>query len=154
LKRDFMGLRKYGFHAGYFGAKGNLRKLKDIDALMAIWAIVVPVGAIYGAFHFGYEGLGITLLGLCGAAIGLRWIVRLGYVVAGKTPASAKPFVLWNEMYQVWKLLQGPVVNPTLVRETMAKTRDQGAVWDQPAWSIIDRVIQYDPAVWVIQPPR
>src|SRR5262249_54886380 len=147
LKRDFMGIRKYGFFAGYFEAHGNLRELKIIDALMAIWAIVVPIGAIYGAFYFGYEGVGITLLGLCGAAIGLRWIIWLGHVVAGKMPARAKPFVLWTEMYTVWKLLQGPVVNPTLVRETMAKTRDQGAVWDQLSWSIIDRVIQYDPAV-------
>jgi len=30
----------------------------------------------------------------------------------------------------------------------------EGAVWDTPAWSIVDRVIQHDPAVWVIQPTR
>jgi hypothetical protein len=54
-------------------------------------------------------------------------------------------------MYEVWKLLEGPIVNPTLVREVMAKTRDEGAVWDTPAWSIVDRVIQRDPAVWFVQ---
>ena len=30
----------------------------------------------------------------------------------------------------------------------------EGAVWDTPAWSIVDRVIQHDPAVGVIQPTR
>jgi hypothetical protein len=84
----------------------------------------------------------------------LRFIVRVCYALAGKTHPLAKAFALWNEMYEVWKLLQGPVVNPTLVREMMAKTRDEGAVWDTPAWSIADRVIQHDPAVWVIQPTR
>jgi hypothetical protein len=57
----------------------------------------------------------------------------------------------WNQMYRVWLLLEGPTVNPTLVREIMVKTRDQGAVWDMPVWSIIDRVIQHDPAVWTVQ---
>jgi hypothetical protein len=45
-------------------------------------------------------------------------------------------------------LIEGPIINPTLVREMMVKTRDQGAVWDVPVWSIIDRAIQHDPAVW------
>jgi hypothetical protein len=57
-------------------------------------------------------------------------------------------------MYMVWKLLEGPVINPTLVREMMVKARDQGAVWDAPTWSVIDRVSQYDRAVWITQPTR
>ena len=31
------------------------------------------------------------------------------------------------------------------------KSRDDGAVWDNVAWSLIDRVIAIDPAVWVVQ---
>ncbi len=57
-------------------------------------------------------------------------------------------------MYDVWKQLEGPVVNPTLVREAMIKSRDKGAVWDTVSWSLIDRVIAIDPAVWVVQPDR
>jgi hypothetical protein len=78
----------------------------------------------------------------------LRLLVTIGYIVTGKTHPRAKPFVLWDQMYEVWRLLEGPVINPTLVREMMVKTRDQGAVWDVPVWSIIDRAIQHDPAVW------
>jgi hypothetical protein len=127
----------------YFKAKGNLLKMKLWGAL---WAIAVPVGAIYGAFHFGYGGIGTSLLTAYCIAIAAWLGLTLERFLAGKGP-----FVLWNEMYEVWKLLQGPIVNPTLVREVMAKTRDQGAVWDTPAWSIVDRVIQHDPAVWFVQ---
>jgi hypothetical protein len=123
---------------GYFKAKGNLLKTKLWGAL---WAIAVPVGATYGAFHFGYGGIGTSLLTAYCIAIAAWLGLTLERFLAGK-----RPFVLWNEMYEVWKLLQGPIVNPTLVREVMAKTRDQGAVWDTPAWSIVDRVIQHDPA--------
>jgi hypothetical protein len=62
----------------------------------------------------------------------LRLLVTIGYIVTGKTHPRAKPFVLWDQMYEVWRLLEGPVINPTLVREMMVKTRDQGAVWDVP----------------------
>jgi hypothetical protein len=169
LKKSFMpGPRDdlfFGVHARYYKTNGNLLKMKipDWESLVrkAFWAIGVPVGAIYGAFHFGYDGLGASLLGFYGAAIAawvglktLRFVVRIGYTLAGKTHPRAKPFVLWDQMYQVWKLLEPPIVNATLVREMMVKTRDQGAVWDSAVWSIIDRVIQHDPAVWVVQPTR
>lgn len=55
-------------------------------------------------------------------------------------------------MYEVWRRLDGPVINPSRVREFMAKSTDHGAVWDATSWSIVDRLIAIDPAVWVIQP--
>jgi len=149
-------------HARYFETKGNLEKMKvpDWNRIGAKFLLVIalPIGTIYSAFHFGYESVGLTISGLYGAAIALwlfvkvlRLIVNIGYAVTGKTHPRAKPFVIWERMYEVWKMLKGPTVNPTLVREMMVKARDQGAVWDVPAWSIIDRVIQHDPAVWIVQ---
>ena len=44
-------------------------------------------------------------------------------------------------MYDVWRSLEGPVVNPTMVKEAMLKAKEKGAVWDAAAWSIIDRAI-------------
>jgi len=29
---------------------------------------------------------------------------------------------------------------------------EQGAGWDNAVWSIIDRVIEHDPSVWVVVP--
>ena len=52
-------------------------------------------------------------------------------------------------MYDVWRSLEGPVVNPTMVKEAMLKAKEKGAVWDGAAWSIIDRAITIDPAVMV-----
>jgi hypothetical protein len=50
-------------------------------------------------------------------------------------------------MHDVWKSLEGPVVNPTMVKESMLKAKEKGALWDGAAWSIIDRAITIDPAV-------
>jgi hypothetical protein len=149
-------------HARYFDMKGNLQKMnlpdwKRIGLKFLFW-IVLPVCAIYYTFHFGYEGAGLSIAGVYAGLIAiwlaakiLRFIVGVGYAVTGKPHPRNKPLLIWGQMYEVWKALKGPTVNPTLIREMMVKARDQGAVWDVPAWSIIDRVIQHDPAVWIVQ---
>ena len=48
-------------------------------------------------------------------------------------------------MYNGSRWLEGPVVNPTMVKEAMLKAKEKGAVWDGAAWSIIDRAITIDP---------
>jgi hypothetical protein len=55
-------------------------------------------------------------------------------------------------MCGVWRRLEGPVVNPTLVCEAMARVAKEGVVWDNFSWSLIDRVIALDPVVWVVEP--
>lgn len=62
-----------------------------------------------------------------------------------------EPLQLWAEMYNVWRALKGPVVNPRMVREAMQKSTDKGAAWDNRSWAIVDRVISIDPAVWVVE---
>lgn len=59
---------------------------------------------------------------------------------------------LFESMYQVWRCLTGPVVNPTMVRDEMMKSKNLGAVWDVPAWSLVERVIDSDRAVWLVGP--
>jgi hypothetical protein len=58
----------------------------------------------------------------------------------------------WQTMFEVWRVLTGPVVNPTVVREEMVKSKAAGAVWDVPSWALIDRVIGADRAVWLVGP--
>jgi hypothetical protein len=66
----------YGLvHARYFDTKGNLEKMrkpdrKRIGAKLLLW-IVLPVGAIYYAIHFGYEGVGLSIAGLYASLIAL-----------------------------------------------------------------------------------
>ena len=149
-------------HARYFETKGNLAKMrvpdwKGIGTKLLLW-IALPVCAIYSAFQFGHDGVGLSIAGIYAIAIAiwlavriLRLVVGVGYAVTGKPHPRTKPFLIWQQMYEVWKVLQGPAVNPTIVREMMVKARDQGAVWDGPTWPIIDRVIQHDAAVWIVQ---
>jgi hypothetical protein len=54
-------------------------------------------------------------------------------------------------MVDVWYALEGPVINPTIVREKMSKAADLGAAWDNSAFALIDRVIAVDPHVPVAE---
>jgi hypothetical protein len=105
-------------HARYYKTKGNYLKMKTPDwaglATKVVWTIAAPIAAIYSAFHFGYEGLGASLLSLYAVVVAgwlglkvLRLVVKIGYALAGKSHPLAKPFVLWDQMYEVWKLLEG-----------------------------------------------
>jgi hypothetical protein len=58
---------------------------------------------------------------------------------------------LWYLMHEVWTRLAPPVINPHLVRDLMVKTTNQGAVWDSPSWSLIDRAIAADPSALIVE---
>ena len=169
LKRDWLpGPRGFlGMNNRYYKANGNLTELKKVDwkytgERINVWfwsTIGVPVGIIWAAFHFGFESTGEVLLGIF-IAIWLvvllvkvgRWIMRVLRPSSGKVDPTVQAFELWDKMYEVWKLLEGPVVNPARVREVMQKTTEVGAVWDTVSWSLIDKVILSDPAVWIVEP--
>jgi len=89
-------------HARYDEAKGNLQKMKKLDLegllVKAFWLFLAPLGSIYAAFQSGYEGLGFTLFGLYSAVVVLwfglkllRFIIKVGYFIAGKPHPLAKP---------------------------------------------------------------
>jgi hypothetical protein len=155
------------FHHRYFSTKGNLSKMTEIkwsEFFESLWTkfvtlIAIPVGAIWASFHYGYSGLGATLASIYGVLVAgyggikvIQFLLRGVNRLIGRPDPRLKPFLLWEDMYEVWRRLDGPVVNPSRVRESMAKSTDKGAVWDAISWSLIDRLIAIDPAVWVIQP--
>lgn len=163
-QRDFLGL-----HDRYFKARGNLEVMTKIDwnEIFERWnarfwgAIGIPVGAIWAAFYFQYDrlagwGLGIYLSVIVVTLIVwvLRSVSRVLRQVRGKPDPRFRPFELWAEMYEVWRLLEGPVVNPQRVRDAMQATTERGAVWDNSAWSVIDRVVHLNPAVWIPHPTQ
>jgi hypothetical protein len=157
-----------GVNERYIDANGNLAEMQKIrwgelgDRLWVkgFWTIIVPVGAIILSFMFGAEGAGSSLLsiwgGLWAAFLGLK-VLRGAARLAGLgrfVDPTVKAKKLWEEMYRVWKLLEGPVVNPMVFKESLMKSKEAGAVWDMPAYSIIDKIIADDPAVWVVDPSR
>jgi hypothetical protein len=85
-----------------------------------------------------------------------RYFVTKGEstTITGKPDPRLGPFHLWDQMYEVWLRLRGPVVNPSRVREAMVRSAEDGAEWGTLTWSLIDRVISIDPAVWIIWPRR
>jgi hypothetical protein len=68
-----------------------------------------------------------------------------------KSPIS-RALNIWQSMFEVWRCLAGPVINPTMVRDEMTKSKSLGAVWDVPSWALIERVIEFDRAVWLVGP--
>jgi hypothetical protein len=155
------------FNAHYCDAKGNLsamqkmylKKLPKALLLKIFWIFMLPIAAIWAAFDYHYEALAGWMLGI----YIVLWVVVLMIKIVKIIGAVIKksfgnndpklmpmPLKLWGDMLQVWKLLEGPIVNPTMVREAMRKSADDGAVWDTASWSIIDRVIAIDPAVWIV----
>jgi len=153
-------------HEGYLSAEGNLAEMKKsarneffercvilLSSFFFAWA--VPAGAMWVLFHWD---IGVWLAGIYAFIIfSIMLFDFSGHLIrrlTGKVDPRTRVVNLWVEMYDVWQLLEGPVVNPTLVREAMIKSRDKGAAWDNVSWSLIDRVIAIDPAVWVVEPER
>lgn len=161
-KRDLLG-----FNERYWASKGNLAKITEVrwsDVwerlwVKTFWFLIVPVGAITLAFYFGRDTLAAVFVTLYVVAIAIRmaigvfrWGRRRVDNILGHPDPRTQPFILWNQMYEVWRLLEGPIVNPTMVRAALVKSSERGAVWDTATWSLIDRVISIDPAVWIIEP--
>jgi hypothetical protein len=139
----------------YFDCNGDLRKMRKSwrNLIYKFFFILLPLGVIYSAFYIGNEkvsdiiaGRGSPIIASCviAAVAVLSWQIL-------KTGSFYWDRRRWNQMYEVWQLLEGPIVNPHLVREAMIGTRKKGLVWDMPEWSIIDRVIQCDSAVWIVR---
>lgn len=121
-----------------------------------VYQVVFPIVTIGGSLYFQYLKTALAFVVLmvfdwCWTAV--RWIVR-AIRRARATPEQLRTpehnnYARFFAMRQVHRLLEGPVVNPKLVREEMVKTTDGGALWNSAAWSIVDRVISIDPNVWV-----
>ena len=164
-RRDMLG----AFHHRYFATKGNLAEMAKPDwegrLTYLFWYVAfvfaVPIGAIWAAFHYDWTTTGLWLAGIYGVLLLIEFgtmafhLVRRGIRAARGLPKpGTKAQELYAAMYQVWPLLKGPVVNPTLVRAEMSKTAADGAGWDSVAYSIVDRVIAQDAAVWVVSMER
>lgn len=161
--RDTIGLnRRYLDHDGNLDAMKKIR-WKEVGERLVMWlawALLIPGAAVMLAAFLGADGVAEFLLkvwgGLLVAHFGLR-ILRVVLRMFGLgrlVDPSQKATKVWGEMYKVWKELEGPVVNPTLVKEAMLKSKEHGAAWDSAAYSIIDKVIATDAAVWVVDPSR
>jgi hypothetical protein len=120
------------------------------------YQVVFPVVTIGTSIYFQYWKTALafvvlTVFDWCWMAV--RWIAR-AIRRARATPEQLRTpeqndYARLLAMRQVHRLLEGPVLNPKLVREEMVKTTDGGAVWDSAAWAVVDRVISVDPNVWV-----
>jgi hypothetical protein len=142
-------------------AAGDIRKMKKIHrralidgyGLLIAKLFVGPLVIIWFLSH-PYPSLASSLMTtylvfVAGCIILAPWAIARRRR-ARKGSLKEKMLHLWRQMHDVWRLLEGPTVNPRRVREAMMETTKQSAVWRNSAWALIDRVIASDPAVWLV----
>lgn len=145
----------------YLRARGNLEELRNLkwkaefqlQLACAAFFIVVPLLGIGAAFHFDWTITGIWLLGIYTlVVINELWSLVVKLIRRSVPGPESSSQTLWREMYEVWRLLEGPVVNPMLVGAELARTTRRGARWNSAAWSIVVRAMEHDPLEWVVVP--
>lgn len=176
LKRDILPFRKncLGLNTLYWGNDGNLEKMKEkmkeVNFLefgknlliRFILVVAIPASMILGGYYYDYSGVTVSLMLAYGFIIGAyvaiqlikscnKFISKIFNIITGRSTYEDKLFRLWPKMYDVWRSLEDPVISPIVVRDLMSKTTNDGAVWDNAAWVIIDRVIMIDQTVWIIK---
>jgi hypothetical protein len=52
-------------------------------------------------------------------------------------------------MHNAYRMLGGPVVDPTRVQRALDAAAEKGAVWDGAVYAVLNRVIARDPTAWV-----
>jgi hypothetical protein len=141
----------------YSATRGNLQEMKrrSRDELRStrgnaltygsiVLYGILPITAIFAAFHFGYYIIGAVLVQLY--ALCLIW---------RRTRRQMKSdeqswYELWSSLRDVWRLLAPPVVNPTRVREALESAAQKGAVVAQTVHAIIDDRLRANPTHWVV----
>jgi hypothetical protein len=125
-------------------------------ALRLVVGWLLPLGFMWWAFSAGHETTGWIALVLFAASTALwlamllfRFGLRVYWFATGKPDKTRGSKAIAQAMFETWDIMGSPVVNPAHVRDAMIRARDLGAVWDAPAWAIIDSVMQRDSAVWV-----
>ena len=124
---------------------------------LLLWSVFAPTVVVGVAIYADYPktALVVAALALLDIAFiivklavgGVRWTLATREQREG---SKGREYALLQGMIDVWRLLAGPVVNPSILREQMVKARDGGAVFDSAAWAIVDRTMQHDPAVWIV----
>jgi len=147
---------------GYFKAEGNLEKMNLIRIkwrlrVLAVKAAIflgTPAVAVWWAFKQGNADAAFVS-GAAYIALMIVWTIweRVRRLVwKPKKSQHETALELWGEMSNVYKLLNPPIINPTLVKEALIKTKEKGAVWDTAAYTLVERAIARDPHAWIADP--
>lgn len=152
-KRDFLGM-----HSAYFEHNGDLQKMtihklkRRLVKLALIW-LVLPVGAAAYLIQQGSYLVAILLGAAWATAIILDALARtiFRYAFPRKKKAWESSVQLWHEMQDIYYFLEGPVINPTLVRDKVLAVTEKGARFRPALYALLDLIAKRDPSVFVPQ---
>ena len=146
----------------YMQAEGDIqkiywRRLRNSlvsTAVKLAFAVVLPVAALWWEWTRGdqqwaaWGTIGYAALVVLSIARALgRRVIRL---LRPAKPSYTELLELYAEMARVYRQLEGPVINPSMLRDALHKSQEKGAVWDVSVFSLIDRIVARDPSVWTI----
>jgi hypothetical protein len=131
----------YDYHKGSLGK--IRRSFAGLKRAVSDWGSPLFLAALLGAIFSYIDGkINYLPLGIFAALMAYSEIKRFF--------SLRKARDLWASMYEVWPLLSGPTINPSMVKDAMERSRKDGAVWDNATWALIDRVISIDAAVLTV----
>jgi hypothetical protein len=117
--------------------------------------LVLPlVGIWYG---FWTEHITVLIAGSVIAGMYLLWstyvtvrseIMRMAGRQPPKTILQSK-IEIWDLMHNAYRMLGGPVVDPTRALMALDAAAQKGAVWDGAVYEVLNRVIARDPTACV-----
>lgn len=140
----------------------------------AAFNYLVPPALGFGLYKFGYETGAMVVAGFYALGFIVRGLISFGHLIpkiighkaavgaaliAGavlqsnveKKNKKFPGYALWSTMKEVYRLLDGKVLSPRLIKDELLKAREAGAVWNNAVFAMIDLVIERHPTTWVIE---
>ena len=166
VKRTPLGHKsdQYGMHYKYYEMKGNLLEMNKFDwgaftdtILTKIGILVLPIILVIALFEIEWNIAAYITASLYGISMACYFIFKtfrgaklIFRFLTGQPNPLYKPLYLWEKMYEVWRSMEGDIVNPRNIRKAMEESASDGAVWDQAMWGIVDRAIASNPVGIII----
>jgi hypothetical protein len=127
-----------------------IRWLVRLLLFLALPVFGIWYGARSGTWWLLYSCGTVAVIYLCCSGyITLRaGIMRLFGRQLPKTRLQIK-LELWTSMHDAYRMLNGPLIDPTRVNRALEAAAEKGAVWDGAVYAVLNRVIARDPAAWV-----
>jgi hypothetical protein len=175
-ERDLFGT-KSNFNRLYFDAKGNFVEMQNLKfkrwwgkffkvaGKSILYLVMWPAGILWLLSQIKFSGTlnkfaiasCVTVLGistfimlLIAFLLSFRFLLRIvSEKVFGRTSELVEKLTLWFEMYELWKLLKGPVISPMRIKQVMEDTTKKGAVWNAVSWCIVHRMLVENAHTWI-----
>jgi hypothetical protein len=117
----------------------------DLVALLVVFLIGLVVNTRYPEDWSIFVVLSVALIVWM---VLFRVVLRVFEIKDSKSEMEENK--LWEKMYDVWKLLQGPIVYPKMISDTMIEAKNLGARFDHVAFVLIAKILKRETTMLIV----